>query len=92
VIKSFDDKGLLKLFVDGDGRKVQPKHVRKLKQILAALNVATHPGQLDMPGLRFHAMTGKMKGYFAVSVDENYRVVFKFEAGNAREVDYVDCH
>jgi len=29
---------------------------------------------------------------WAVSVDENYRVTFRFAAGHAYEVDYVDHH
>jgi hypothetical protein len=35
---------------------------------------------------------GKWKGYFAVSVDENYRMTFMFKAGHVEEVDYVDYH
>lgn len=80
------------LFTGGDGRKVQPKHVKRLKLILTMLNVATHPAQMAAPGLRLHALGGKWKGYFAVSVDENYRVTFRFKAGHVEEVDYVDYH
>jgi proteic killer suppression protein len=91
VIKGFTSKALSKLFLDGDTRKVQPKHIKRLKLILTALNVATRVQQMDMPGLRFHLLKGSKK-VFAVCVDENFRVTFKFEDGHATEVDYVDYH
>jgi proteic killer suppression protein len=56
------------------------------------LNVATHVGHMSAPGLGLHPLKGKPKGRFAVSVDENYRVVFRFEDGHAVDVDYGDYH
>lgn len=89
MIKSFKNKGLAELFEKGNGRKVQPKHVKRLNLILTALNIATQAGQMAMPGMRFHPLKG---GRFSVWVDENYRVTFKFENGHALEVDYEDYH
>ena len=92
VIKSFNSKALAKLFSEGDGRKVQPKHIAKLKLILSLLNAAENVRDMDAPGMRFHALGGKMKGIYSVWVDENYRVMFRFKAGNAEDVDYGDYH
>jgi proteic killer suppression protein len=39
-----------------------------------------------------HPLKGKPKGRYAVSVDENYRVVFRFEDGHAVDADYGDYH
>jgi proteic killer suppression protein len=89
MIQSFKHKGLFDLFQNGNGRKVQPKHAKRLNLILTALNAATHAGQMNMPGMRFHPLKG---GRFSVWVDENYRVTFKFENGHACEVDYEDYH
>lgn len=86
MIRSFRHKGLAELFETGKGRKVQPK---RLKLILTALNAATHAGQMNMPGRRFHSLQG---GRHSVWVDENYRVTFRFESGHASEVDYEDYH
>ena len=87
MIKSFRHKGLAELFETGKSRKVQPKHVKRLKLIVTALNAATHAGQMNMPGPRFHRLKG---GRFAVWVDENYRVTFRFESAHAYEVDCED--
>ena len=92
MIKSFKHKGMAELFQTGKSRKVQPKHEKKLKLILGLLNVATHAEQMAAPGLRLHPLKGKPEGRFAVWVDENYRVIFRFDSGNAIEVDYADYH
>ncbi|HMH88384.1 MAG TPA: type II toxin-antitoxin system RelE/ParE family toxin [Steroidobacteraceae bacterium] len=56
------------------------------------LNAATHAEQLNAPGLRLHPLKGSPTGRYAVWVDENFSVVFRFEAAHVVEVDYVDCH
>jgi proteic killer suppression protein len=63
--------------------------VKRLNLILTALNAATHAGQMNMPGLQFHALKGDR---FSVWVDENYRVTFAFTDCHAHEVDYEDYH
>jgi hypothetical protein len=55
-------------------------------------NVATKPAQLSAPGLRMHLLEPKKEGRYAVWVDENYRVTYKFEGTNVTGVDYEDCH
>jgi proteic killer suppression protein len=92
MIKSFKHKGLAELFNTGSARKVQPKHEPRLKLILTMLNAATHAGQMNAPGLRMHPLKGKPTGRYAVWVDENYRVIYRFEAGHIVEVDYGDYH
>jgi toxin HigB-1 len=47
---------------------------------------------MDLPGWRFHALTGKLKGHWAVWVDENWRLTFTFEGRDAVLVDYQDYH
>lgn len=92
MIKSFKHKGLKEFFEAGRSKKVQAKHHDKLRLILSLLNAAAHPGQMAAPGLRYHPLTGPMKGLHAVSVDGNTRVTFKFKDGHAEEVDYGDYH
>jgi len=45
-----------------------------------------------MPGLRLHALKGKLKGHHAVSVSGNWRVTFRFEGPDSVDVDYLDYH
>lgn len=92
MIKSFRHKGLKEFFEVGHSKKIQAKHIKKLRLILTLLNAATNPGQMAAPGLRYHPLVGPMKGLHAVDVDGNTRVVFGFADGHAIEVNYVDYH
>lgn len=47
---------------------------------------------MNLPGFRLHALSGKLKGHYAVSVFSNWRVTFKFENGMAVEVDFLGYH
>jgi proteic killer suppression protein len=47
---------------------------------------------MDLPGFRLHAFKGDWKGFWAVRIRANWRIVFRFAAGDARDVDYVDYH
>lgn len=92
MIKSFRHKGLAEFFRTGSTRKVQTKHAKRLRLILTMLTAATRERQMDSPGLRLHPLKGALAGRFAVDVDENFRVIFRFEEGHAVEVDYGDYH
>ena len=50
------------------------------------------PAGMDIPGFRLHSLKGRMLGHHAVSVSGNWRVTFRFEDGNAVDVDYLDYH
>ena len=43
---------------------------------------------MNLPGFRLHALKGRLKGHYAVSVSGNWRVTFRFEDGEAVDVDY----
>ena len=91
MIKSIRRKGLKRLFEDDDLRGVNPEHVDKLRDILATLHAAPTVTHMDLPGFRLHALKGRMKGFWAVTVRANWRVIFRFD-GDAEDVDYVDYH
>jgi proteic killer suppression protein len=78
------------LFVDDDRRGVQAGHVDKLLRILARLNAARTVSDMDLPGYRLHPLKGELKGFYAVTVQANWRVIFRFADGEARDVDYLD--
>lgn len=92
VIKKIRHKGLKKLYRDDSAAKVNPDHADKLRRILARLDASSGPDDMDLPGYRLHKLTGDYKDFWAVEVSGNWRVVFRFEAGHATDVDYVDYH
>ncbi len=63
-----------------------------LRRILFRLQEATHPGSADAPGFRLHPLKGDRAGQWSVRVSGNWRVVFRFEDGEAVDVDLIDYH
>lgn len=71
---------------------IQAKHAQRILGILQRLNAAVEAEELNLPGMGFHGLIGKLKGYYAVTVSKNWRIIYKFEEGNAILVDYLDYH
>jgi proteic killer suppression protein len=92
VIQSFRHKGLKRLYEHDDRRRLPPEDVDKIRRILARLDTAREPEDMDAPGFRLHRLTGGLKGFWAVTVRANWRVIFRFEGGHALDVDYLDYH
>lgn len=92
MVRSIRHKGLRRLYERDDRRGVMAEHALKLRDILARLDAAAQPEDMDLPGFRLHALKGEYKGFWAVTVRANWRVIFRFDRGDALDVDYVDYH
>jgi toxin HigB-1 len=92
MIESFRHKGLRRLFESDERRQLRPDLVERIRIILAALDAANTIDAMNRPSFRLHPLKGDWKGYWAVTVRANWRVVFRFEDGRARDVDLVDYH
>lgn len=92
MIRSFRHKGIERFFLTGSKAGIQPGHAARLRDRLAALNAATKPEHMDIPGWKFHALGGSLAGHWAVSVNANWRLTFTFVEEDAVLVDYQDYH
>jgi toxin HigB-1 len=92
VIRSFKHRGLKALYLGRSAARVAPAHVDRLRGILAVLDRSRTAQDMNLPGLRLHALKGALHGHYAVSVSGNWRVTFRFEDEDAVDVDYVDYH
>lgn len=92
MIESFKHKGLRQLFEDDNPRGINAEHVRKIKQILAVLDAAEAIEALQLPTFRLHPLKGDLRGFWAVTVRANWRIIFRFEDGRVFDVDLVDYH
>ncbi len=92
MIQSIRHKGLRRLYQDDDPRGVLAEHAEKLRDILARLDAARKVEDMDLPGFRLHALKGNRRGFWAVTVRANWRVVFRFADHDALDVDYLDYH
>ncbi len=92
VIVSFRHKGLERFYRTGSTRGIQVEHAKKLARILAALDAATQPADLSLPGYRLHQLKGNLRGHWSVWVNGNWRVTFRFLGNDVELVDYLDYH
>lgn len=92
MIKSFAHKGLETFYLTGSTKGIQAKHSKKLKNILATLDVMTHVEDINFPSLNLHQLKGKEKDKWSVKVNANWRIIFEFIDGNVYVVDYLDYH
>jgi len=92
VIRKIRHKGLKKLYEEDSAAKINPDHADKLRRILARLDASSKPRDMNLPGYRLHKLRGENEGLWAVDVSGNWRVVFRFEEGDATDVDFVDYH
>jgi len=92
MIRSIRHKGLRRLYEGDDARGVNREHAVKPRDILARLDAAAAVSDMDLPGFRLHPLRGRLKGFWAVTVRANWRVIFRFAEGEALDVDYLDYH
>ena len=93
MIKSFQHKGLALFFNTGVKSGIQPHHATKLKIQLTALSAAESPDDLRVPiAWRLHALSGNLQGSWSLTVNGNWRLIFKFDNGDVELVDYLDYH
>ncbi len=92
VIQSFRHKGLKRFYESGSLAGIQPKHAKRLRMLLVALDTAHVIGDMEVPGFNLHPLKGQVKGRWSVWVNGNWRVTFEFREGHAYVLDYEDYH
>jgi proteic killer suppression protein len=92
MIQSFRHKGLRRFLETGSTAGISPQFARRLGMILAVLNRAVEIRDMDLPGFRLHPLRGRRRGIWSVWVSGNWRVTFRFESGEAFNVNLEDYH
>jgi proteic killer suppression protein len=78
--------------VTGSKAGIQTSHAAKLNEQLTGLSSATRPEHMNVPGWQLHALTDNLAAHWAVSVNGNWRITFRFDGEDAILVDYQDYH
>lgn len=92
MIVGFRHKGLKLLYESGDRRRIPADYANKIERILARLDEASAPNDMDLPGYRLHPLKGDLAGLWSVSVSGNWRIVFRFAGADVRDLDLIDYH
>ncbi len=92
MIKSFRHKGLERFFAKSERKGIDAKQADRIRRILDRLDAAVRAEDMNLPGYGFHHLKGNRRGSFAVSVSGNWRITFRFDGGDAIEVNLEDYH
>ena len=92
MIRTFKHKGLERFFTKGDHRGIPAQSAARIERMLDRLDTSVKPGDMDVPGNRFHPLKGARAGEFAVSLSGNWRLTFSFDGDDAIEVNLEDYH
>jgi toxin HigB-1 len=92
MIQTFKSKALRKLFEDGDKSGLPADQVNRIENRLSTLDLSKTADDMNIVGYGFHKLVGDLKGFYSVKVTGNWRIIFRFENGDAFEVDHLDYH
>ncbi|MEE4348840.1 MAG: type II toxin-antitoxin system RelE/ParE family toxin [Pacificimonas sp.] len=92
MIRSFRSKALRQFAQTGNAGKLPVADKGKVARLLARLNAASAPDQMNLPGLHFHGLKGTAAGRYSVRVTGNWRLTFAFDGEDAVDVDIEDYH
>ena len=91
MIRSFRSKALRQFAEEGDASKLPIPNKDRVRRLLARLDAAAKPEDMNLPGLRFHGLQGKPRRW-AVDASGNYRLTFGWDGEDAIDVDLEDYH
>ena len=93
VIRSFADKHTEGFYISGRSTRL-PEDIRA--RALRKLRYLDHATRLDdlrvPPGNRLHKLTGEREGQFAIAINDQWRICFRFDRGDAYDVEITDYH
>lgn len=93
MIKSFKDRETQKLFMGRKSRAVSQQSQRRALRKLEQLDSVDSVEEMAIPpSNRLHKLSGDREGQWAVSIDKQYRICFRFEDGHAYDVEATDYH
>lgn len=101
MIKTFRDPATRAIFEGGDASAKDAKKARKrlptrlwkkARAKLDEIDAATRPEQLATPSNRLERLSGDREGQYSIWINQQYRICFVWNDGDARAVEIVDYH
>jgi len=93
MIKTFADKRTCELYLTGKAKRFPPDVASRAVRKLEYVDLATNLDDLKVPpGNRLHPLEGDRKGQHSIAVNDQWRICFRFEDGDAYNVEICDYH
>lgn len=92
MIKNFRSKGLAELWSRCATAKIDAKLHKRILRRLDALDAATKPEEMNLPGFDFHALKGFDPTRYTVHINGPWCVTFAFDGADAVDVEFEQYH
>ena len=93
MIKSFADKHTLELYQKGKSKRLQPSIIKRAIRRLEYIDHATSLDDLRVPpSNRLHILKGERKGQYSISINDQWRICFRFSDGDVYDAEIADYH
>ena len=93
MIKTFADRHTQELYLTGKSRRFPPDISKRAIRKLEYIDLATGLHDLKVPpSNQLHELERDRKGQFAISVNDKWRICFRFANGDAFDVELTDYH
>lgn len=93
MIKTFANKETQQVFVNGKSKRLLPDLIRRAIRRLEYIHWATNINDLRVPpSNRLHALKGNREGQYSISINNQWRICFRFIDGDAFDVEITDYH
>jgi proteic killer suppression protein len=93
VIENFANSETEHLFATGKSRRLPPDILRRAVMRLTQLDAAVDVDDLRQPpSNRLESLSGDLVGKWSIRINDRWRVCFRFEHGNAQDVEIIDYH
>lgn len=92
MIQSFRHLGLRRFYERGERGAVRPDLADRIETILLRLDITEQMEDMNLHSFRLHPLKGELKGFWSITVNANWRIIFRLEDSHVFDVDLVDYH
>lgn len=93
MIKTFADRHTEALYVSGKSKRFPVDIARRAIRKIEYIDLAVRLADLAIPpSNRLHALEGDRAGFHAISVNDQWRICFRYVKGDAYDVELTDYH
>jgi len=93
MIKTFADRHTIELYETGKSKRLPSEIWKRATRKLEYIDLATSLDDLKVPpSNRLHRLEKDRKGQFSISVNDQWRICFRFSDGDAYDVEITDYH
>jgi len=93
VIRTFADRDTEQIFATGRSNRLPVDLLRRARRKLEYVDLVSRLDDLRVPpGNRLHKLAGDRTGQLAIAINDRWRICFRWQDGDALDVEIADYH